>query len=51
MRSSKCNDARLLVAVIGASRAVVIGTLSVAIAQQQAGPAAAVRSGNSSGRS
>ena len=39
MRSPKRNNVRLLVAVIGASGVVAIGALSVAIDQQQAGPA------------
>jgi hypothetical protein len=47
MRTSKRNNGRPLVAVIGASGAVAIGALSVAIGQQQAGPAVVVSSGNS----
>ncbi len=47
MRSPKRNNARLLVAVIGASGVVAIGALSVAIGQQPAGPAAVVSSGKS----
>ncbi len=47
MSSPKRNNVRLLAAVIGASGVVAIGALSVAIDQQQAGPAVLVSSGNS----
>jgi hypothetical protein len=47
MRTRKRNNARLQVAVMGASGAVAIGALSVAIGQQQAGAAVVVSSGNS----
>jgi|KBSMisStandDraft_5_1062788.scaffolds.fasta_scaffold147782_1 hypothetical protein len=47
MHSPTPNNARLLVAVIGASGVVAIGALSVAIGQQQAEPAVMVSSANS----
>ena len=48
MRSPKRNNAKLLVAVIGASGVVAVGAMSVAIGQQQqAGPALLVSSGKS----
>ncbi|MDT7761230.1 MAG: hypothetical protein QOC63_650, partial [Mycobacterium sp.] len=45
MRLPKRNNARLLIAVIGASGAVAVGALSVAIGQEQAGSAEFVSSG------
>jgi hypothetical protein len=47
MRAPKRNRATSLAVVIGASGVVAIGALSVAIGQQQAGPAVVVSSGNS----
>jgi hypothetical protein len=47
MRLPKRNNARLLIAVIGASGAVTAGALMVAIDQQQAGSAEFVSSGSS----
>ena len=47
MRLPKRNNARLLIAVIGASGAVAVGALSVAIGQEQAGSAQFVSSGSS----
>jgi len=47
MRPPTPNNARLLVAVIGASSVAAIGALSVAIDQQQAEPAVMVSSANS----
>jgi len=47
MRPPTPNNARLLVAVIGASGVAAIGALSVAIDQQQAEPAVMVSSANS----
>jgi hypothetical protein len=47
MRLPKRKNARLLIAVIGASGAVAVGALTVAIGQQQAGSAEFVSSGSS----
>jgi hypothetical protein len=47
MRLPKRNNARLLIAVIGASGAVAVGALSIAIGQQEAGSDMVVSSGSS----
>jgi hypothetical protein len=47
MRLPKRDNARLLIAVIGASGAVAVGALTIAIGQQQAGSDMVVSSGSS----